>query len=360
MTQKTNDERYEIDGLYGKNSYFHAADEATVDPLQKAIDDLQADMCRFRENLLAALQPQQKYLTETEYGIYNRGKKIRPIMLILAARLLHGDAELSEKVIKASVSLEMLHVASLIHDDIIDNALLRRGLQSVNASRGTNAAILVGDLQFLQAIRNFIDAIETESEMGLVKVVLDSAFGICTGELDEIHTDPNWSPQQLKQRYLEVIERKTAIMFGLACETGVALAGGRSAEARRLGFYGRRVGRAFQIMDDILDFLQKDSVSGKENGIDLAQGRLSLPIIYAMEELGDTHYISRYIRHETQLNHSIKSAIDAIKETNALSRAYADARYQALDALEYLKPFDASPYKDALQDIAMHIVDRRF
>ncbi|VAW70650.1 hypothetical protein MNBD_GAMMA09-3630 [hydrothermal vent metagenome] len=359
MTDETTDERYEIDELHGGNAYFRF-DEKTINPLQQAINDLSVDMLRFNKALDDALSPQKKYLTETEYRIYNRGKKIRPVMLILSARLLHGDETLPDKVIKASVSLEMLHVASLIHDDIIDNALLRRGLQSVNASRGTNTAILVGDLQFLQAIRNFIDAIETESEMGLVKMVLDSAFGICTGELDEIQTDPNWSPGKLKQRYLEVIERKTAIMFGLACETGVALVGGRSADARRLGFYGRRVGRAFQIMDDILDFLQKDTASGKETGIDLVQRRLSLPIIYAMEELGDEHYISRYIRKETDSLGSVQDAIKIVKETSALSSAYADARYQALDALEYLKPFAASPYKKTLDNIATYIVDRSF
>jgi heptaprenyl diphosphate synthase len=330
------------------------------DPMEQALDAMRDDLRRFEQELANALAPQAKYLTATEFGIYERGKKLRPLMLMLAARLALGDADLPLKVVKAAASLEMLHVASLIHDDIIDNALVRRGLESVNAARGVNTAILVGDLQFLQAIRNFIDAIETDSEMGLVKVVLDSAFNVCVGELDEISADPTWSIARLKTHYMEVIERKTALMFGLACETGQVLAGASSSDARRLGFYGRRIGRAFQIMDDILDFMQPEQGSGKAVGIDLAQGRLTLPTIYAMEALPAQHPVCRHLRREQPLRQPLAIALDAIRATDALGRAYADARREALDALNYLKHFKPSRYRDHLEGIAMHIVDRQF
>jgi heptaprenyl diphosphate synthase len=273
--------------------------------------------------------------------------------------MLRGEEELSHKIIKASASLEMLHVATLIHDDIIDDALLRRGLSSVNAKRGTNAAILVGDLQFVQAIRTFVDAVETNSEMGLVKMVLDTAFNICAGELDELETNPNWDLVALRQRYFDVIERKTAIMFGLACETGMALAKSRTGESRRLGFYGRRVGRAFQIMDDLFDFLQEEEDSVKQVDIDLVRRRITLPIIYAMEELGAAHSVSRIIRGEVHPPQDLSKEIMAIKSTQAIERSYADARHEALDALEYLKHFPKNKYRDALEDIALYTVDRK-
>lgn len=333
---------------------------AAVNPLDLAMRDLHADLQSFEQELANALAPQAAYLTETEFGIYQRGKKLRPLMLLLSARLALGEAALPLKVVKASASLEMLHVASLIHDDIIDNALVRRGLDSVNAKRGINTAILVGDLQFLQAIRNFIDAIETDSEMGLVKMVLDSAFNVCIGELDEINADPAWSLERLKRHYMEVIERKTALMFGLACETGLALAGASSSDARRLGFYGRRIGRAFQIMDDILDFMQPEQDSGKAVGIDLLQGRLTLPTIYAMETLPPEHFVCRHMRRQAPLREPLQAALDAVRNTDALSLAYADARREALDALHYLKQFPPSRYRDHLEGIAMHIVDRAF
>ena len=331
-------------------------------PVDRILADLLPDdMLRFKETLAQALEPQKNYLTQTELNLYNRGKKLRPVMMMLAARLISGEGELSHKVIKGSVSLEMLHVATLIHDDIIDNSLLRRGLESVNATRGINAAILLGDMQFVQAIRCFVDAIDTGSEMELVKLVLDTAFKICAGELDEINADPNAKISTLKNHYFEVIERKTAIMFGLACETGAAIVQGRTSDARRIGFYGRRVGRAFQIMDDLFDFLQDAETSGKILGTDLAQRRLTLPIIYAMEELGDDHLVSKIVRGTIVATPELlEQGQQAIKNTSAFERSYADARFQAIDALEYLKPFKHNQYYQALEEIALFTVDRSF
>ncbi|THU38331.1 polyprenyl synthetase family protein [Niastella caeni] len=350
-------DKYEIDV---PRAILYAGDKGKANPLYHILDNLLGpDMVRFDEELTTALEPQARHLTDTEHQIYKRGKKIRPVMLLLSARLIRGEEELSHKIIKASASLEMLHVATLIHDDIIDDALLRRGLSSVNAKRGTNAAILVGDLQFVQAIRTFVDAVETNSEMGLVKMVLDTAFNICTGELDELETDPNWNLVALRQRYFDVIERKTAIMFGLACETGMSLAKSHTGEARRLGFYGRRVGRAFQIMDDLFDFLQDEKDSGKQVGIDLVRRRVTLPIIYAMEELGAAHPVSSIIRGEMQPPDDLRNEIRAIKSTQAIERSYADARHEALDALEYLKHFPKNRYRDALEEIALYTVDRK-
>ena len=148
-------------------------------------------------------------------------------------------------------------------------------------------------------------------------------------------------------------------MFGLACETGMALAKAHTGESRRIGFYGRRVGRAFQIMDDLFDFLQDEADSGKQVGIDLVRRRITLPIIYAMEELGPSHQLSKIMRGEMQPPDELSNEIMAIKGTQAIERAYADARYDALDALEYLKHFPKNRYRDALEEIALYTVDRK-
>lgn len=335
---------------------------AGPDLIDRIRDELLAeDLERFADMLERALKPQQPYLTETEYHLYRRGKKLRPLMMLLSARMLHGpDSPLPQKAIQGAVSLEMLHVATLIHDDIIDDALVRRGLQSVNAARGVEAAILIGDMQFVQAIRGFVEAIDTQEDMGLVKLVLDTAFRICCGELDELETDPALSTVELQKRYMETIERKTAVLFGLACESGVTLANGRTGESRRAGFYGRRVGRAFQIMDDLFDFVQDDEASGKTRGMDLSRRRLSLPIIYAMEELGPWHPVSRIIRGADYSQQELEEGVDAVLRTSGFNRAYAEARSQALDALEYLKPFPRNRYRKALEDIALYVVDRSF
>jgi heptaprenyl diphosphate synthase len=252
----------------------------------------------------------------------------------------------------------MLHVATLIHDDIVDDSLVRRGLRSVNAARGTGTAIIVGDLQFVQAIRGFIDTIDTQQDMGLVKLVLDTAFRICCGELDELQTNPAWDCTELQKRYLETIERKTAVLFGLACESGVSLVQGRTSAARRAGFYGRRVGRAFQMMDDLFDFVHEEKQAGKSPGMDLSRRRVSLPLIYAMEELGPAHLVSRIMHGTDYSPEELRAGIAAVARSAGFARAYAEARDQALDALEYLRPFPHNRYRRALEEIALSVVDR--
>lgn len=297
-----------------------------------------------------ALLPQKEYLSEMEYALYRGGKKLRSILLILFARLMLPDnLHLNDKILRGAASVEMLHMATLIHDDIIDGAETRRGLPTVHRSHGTNEAILIGDMQFLQAIRGFTDAIDTQEDMGLVQLVLDTAFKVCCGELDELRNDINSG--NLKAKYLKIIERKTAILFGLSCESGVRLAGGSAADARRAGFYGRRFGMAFQIMDDILDFFPN---SGKLPGMDLANKTLSLPIIYAME-MGENEP-EKLIRNEP--GSDFEKAFAQVRNCGAIDRAYSDSRNYIAESLRYLSVFPQDRYSQALSDIANFIVNR--
>ncbi|MBW4717240.1 polyprenyl synthetase family protein [Saccharothrix obliqua] len=316
------------------------------------------DLRQYAEILDAALEPQAEYLTATERGLYTRGKKLRPLMMVLSARLVHGPGELPRKVARGAVSLEMLHVATLIHDDVIDDSAVRRGVPSVNAARGPGAAVILGDMQFVQAVRGFVESIDTDRDMELVKTVLDVAFRICCGELDELRVDPSWHEEVLRERYWETIDRKTAALFALACESGISLVDGRTADMRRIGFYGRRVGRAFQVMDDLLDLVQDEAASGKPRGMDLARRRPSLPIVYAMAELGPAHPVSRVMRGDQPVPDDLAPLIDDIRDTSGFVRAYADARRQVLDALEYLRPFPRNRYRSALERVALHVVDR--
>ncbi len=333
------------------------------DPIQRARDLLRRDMERLDETLAQALLPQRDYLTETEYGIYRRGKKLRPMLLMLSARLAAQPPieDLPEKVVKASVSLEMLHVATLIHDDIVDAAPTRRGLGTVFAERGTEMAVLIGDLQFIQAVRGFAESVKNEEDMQLVRLVLDVGFQICCGELDEIMTDVQWDPKLLEERYFRTVDRKTATLFGLACETGAALAGAGKTATFYMSRFGRRFGRAFQIMDDIFDLVRPQTVSGKAQGIDLEQGRLSLPIIYALGELPEDHVVRRIVRREPHSEADLLEAIQAVNSSSGLLlRSYSKAREMIVEGLEFLMKFAPSPYREALSDMAYHIVDRGF
>ncbi|MGJ4788454.1 polyprenyl synthetase family protein [Leptospira koniambonensis] len=346
--------------LLTKPSNSSTASVQFKDPLDEIREGvLSEDLERFYELLEKVLSKQRQYLTKTEYSLYFSGKKVRPMMLLLSSRMVHGNSSsLPFKSIQGAVSLEMLHVATLIHDDIIDHAHIRRGNETVNAARGMEKAIILGDIQFVEAIRGFVDSIDAQEDMGLVKSVLDTAFRICCGELDELETNASLPFSELHKKYRETIDRKTAVLFGLSCESGVTLAGGKTSDARRAGFFGRRVGRAFQIMDDILDFVNDRKGSGKELGIDLSRRRLSLPIIFAMEELGSQSPLSQIIRGMEYTDKTLKEAVRSLRLSSALPLSYVEARKEIVDSLEYLRLFPDNRYKKSLTDIAFYVVNR--
>jgi heptaprenyl diphosphate synthase len=331
------------------------------DPVHEARALVAADLARFESTLTVALEPQAPYLSETEYETYRRGKKLRPLILLLSSRLCAGPAgDLPQKAINASVSLEMLHVATLIHDDIVDVAPMRRGLRTVYSERGTEMAVLIGDLQFIQAVRCFAEGIDTKEDMALVTQVLDVGFQICCGELDEIMTDPTLDAKTLEKRYMQTVNRKTAALFALACESGALLAGGSKSEAFHLSQFGRRFGVAFQIMDDIFDFVRPEALSGKAPGKDLEQGRVTLPLIYALQELGDGHAAQRIMRREAFTPQELESTVHAVTQSDGMLRAYSKARKITLEAVDFLSWFPPSPYRDALLSMSHYIIDRGF
>lgn len=332
------------------------------DPLREAKELLAPDLLRFEATLLTTLKPQAEYLTRTEYETYRRGKRLRPMLLLLSARsvLPPETTELPEKLIKAAVSLEMLHVATLIHDDIVDVAPLRRGVETVFSERGTEMAVLIGDMQFIQAIRCFVDGIDVQKDMELVKLVLNVGFDLCRGELDEILTDPSIGIDKLIHRYFRTVDRKTSTLFALACESGATLAGGSEGKAFRLGRFGRRFGTAFQIMDDIFDLMRPEDLAGKSKGIDIVQGRLSLPILYAMQGMPEDAPLCRILRKEKYTPGELEEAIASVVSSPGLLRAYSKARELALEGVDALAEFPETAYRKALQEIGLHVVNRSF
>lgn len=332
------------------------------DPVRQAKDLLAPDLLRFEETLLETLKPQAEYLTRTEYETYRRGKRLRPVLLLLSARsvLPLETTELPNKLIKAAVSLEMLHVATLIHDDIVDVAPMRRGMQTVFSERGAEMAVLIGDMQFIQAIRCFVDGIDVQKDMELVKMVLNVGFDLCRGELDEILTDPSIGIEKLLHRYFRTVDRKTSTLFALACESGAVLAGGSEGKAFRLGRFGRRFGAAFQIMDDIFDLLRPEELAGKTKGIDIVQGRFSLPILYAMDGMPEEAPLRRILRKEEHTPAELAEAIASVTSSPGLLRAYSKARELVLEGVDALAEFPETPYRNALQQIGLHVVNRSF
>lgn len=322
---------------------------------------LAEDMERFHSKLEEALQSRQEYLTEQEFEIYRRGKKLRPMLLLLCARAYLDDSEsLSEQIITGAVALEMIHVASLIHDDIIDGAASRRGVSAVHKTRGVPAAILIGDMEFLSAIRMTADLSYIQNDTLLVRMLLDSALKVCYGELDELNSGFSRDTDEMKERYLKTIERKTASLFQLACEAGIILAGGHRKAADRVGLYGKKAGMCFQIMDDLFDLMQTQQKSGKGEGMDLKNGCLTLPIIYSLKEFPqDSEFVQMFQKEKALTDKEAIAVRNVLRQKNGLWKAYEDACTYAAEAKKYLVGIlPDNRWRKALDELADYIVYR--
>lgn len=319
-----------------------------------ASEVMRDDLVLFEQQLKQQLSKQEEYLTDNEHEMYRRGKKLRPILNLMFSRMVCGsEGELPEKCYKAAASLEMLHVASLIHDDIIDGSDRRRSLPAVHSDRGVGSAIVLGDMQFLQAVNGFIDVIRVPEDMELVRMVLDVAFDVSRGEMDELLAPRTECCEKMIQRYLKTIERKTATLMGLACEAGVILGGGRRTDARRAGAVGRKAGMAFQIMDDVIDCIRTTEESGKDGKADLRNRTLSLPIILAMNSARES-CLTRYMRGETEYTGEVAGYVLA----NGVGKAYGYARAYVDTALEYLSFFAENRYTGYLRELLKEIADK--
>ncbi|TCJ13570.1 polyprenyl synthetase family protein [Flaviaesturariibacter flavus] len=332
----------------------------TTGPLDAARDLVGADLERFEKELLKTLRTQRRYLSANTMEIYRRGKRFRPMLLLLSARLNGASPvgkPLPPKVITAAVSLEMLHVGSLLHDDIVDRAPLRRGLPSLNAESGNEVAMLVGDMQMIESMRRFVSSVKTQEDLRLVSHYLDTALDLCKGEIDELRQRGGWNTDFLRRRYLRTIDRKTSRLIALSCEAGARLVEARVGKVAAMEKYGLYCGRAFQVMDDLKDIFQDAGSSGKERFIDLRNRRITLPYIYVLEGLPPRNPVRQILSGRPYTEKVFAAATSLVPASPGIDKAYSEARVYMLKACEELEIYGDNPYARCLRDLARAVVD---
>jgi heptaprenyl diphosphate synthase len=345
-------------------------------PYDTITELLQEDLEAFESRFNQVMQNQADILSAEEMQLYRGGKKIRPILLLLSARMNapegkapkenapegktpEGKAPLPERIIAAAVSLEIAHIGSLIHDDIVDKAPLRRGLPTVNASRGYEFALLIGDLQIMESARVFASFVNTPKDIALMKDYLNTGYTLCKGEIEElINGSTQWEPGVMAARYYRIIDRKTGRLISFACEAGARLVDGLPSQVKAMREFGMFLGRAFQIMDDVLDVVQSTQSAGKAVYTDLREGRLSLPIIYALDAAPPDHPIHKVLREKEYSEEEFKAAASFLKKSNSHLKAYSDARVVIEEAKTQLYNSRDNEYKRALMALADYVVDR--
>ena len=287
--------------------------------------------------------------TVAEYIIAAGGKRMRPALLLLVARAL-GDTSGHRHLLAAVV--EFIHTATLLHDDVVDESSLRRGRQTANAAFGNAASVLVGDFLYSRAFQMMVEA----DDMRVMRVLSDATNVIAEGEVLQLINCND--PDVDEERYLTVIRYKTAKLFEASAQLGAILAGAPAAIETGAAEYGRRLGTAFQLIDDVLDYSGVTSDIGKNVGDDLREGKPTLPLIHVM---ATGTAAERDLVREAITNgrtEHFEAIMAAIARTGALDYARARARDEAQAASAAIDCLPASEFKQALLYFSAYSIQR--
>ena len=279
----------------------------------------------------------------TEIGEYLRaggGKRIRPALLLLSAKLLgyKGDG-----AVKLASVVEIIHTATLVHDDIIDEAQIRRGRPAANTQWGNSMCVLAGDWLYMQAFKIAVQ----ERNFGILDVLVELTQQLVEGEL--LQMEKLGLPISL-QEHLDLIYRKTACLFSVCMRVGGILGGANATQEERLGLYGRDLGIAFQIVDDVLDLTASESVLGKPVASDLREGKATMAVIHAMERCtpAERHQIEAILRDRAFNGVTHADILTILNRYGSLEFAYKEAARYAESARTAICIFPDSEFKRAL------------
>lgn len=280
------------------------------------------------------------------------GKRVRPALTLLANYAVGGDAS-RPNVVRMATVMEFLHTATLVHDDIIDNAETRRNRPSINSRFGNQTAVLMGDWLYMSAFETSLK----ERSLRVLDILTAVTRKMTEGELLQLTLLGR--ADVAEEQYFDVLRRKTAYLFSACCEIGAILGGAGEAECAALRDYGMNLGTAFQLVDDLLDFTSDDEVLGKAAGVDLLEGKVTLPLIFLLAERPALKAALVTVMREGSYgefprSHFLREAEKAGVLVRARERAasYAEAAARSLDGL---KP---SGYADALRSIPSFILER--
>jgi octaprenyl-diphosphate synthase len=287
------------------------------------------------------------------YIIGSGGKRLRPALLLLAAGAAgYKPGPAGDMRFQLAAVVEFIHTATLLHDDVVDESDLRRGRQTANAAFGNAASVLVGDFLYSRAFQMMVEA----DDMRVMRVLADATNTIAGGEVLQLMGSHD--PEVDEKRYLEVIRRKTAKLFEASARLGGVLAKSPAAVEEGLAHYGMHVGTAFQLIDDVLDYSGDASTIGKSLGDDLAEGKPTLPLIYALRA-GSAQQAALVRRAIVDGGRDdFAEVLAAIKDCGALDYSREAAQREAESAKRAIQGLPGSEFKQSLLELASFSVTR--
>ena len=319
------------------------------------LDEIQSLIASDMEGVNACIREQLRsdvvLITQMgEYIINSGGKRLRPVLAVLSARAC-GYTKTDHQIIAAIV--EFIHTATLLHDDVVDSSELRRGKETANSIWGNEASVLVGDFIFSRSFEMMVQV----GDLKIMQILSNTSNKIAEGEVLQLMNCNE--PDTTEQQYMQVIQCKTAKLFGAAAQIGAVIAN-KPQQEQALSDYGIHLGTAFQLIDDVLDYRADSETMGKNVGDDLAEGKPTLPIIHAIKNASskDANLLSEIVKHGDR--DSLEQVLAIIQSTGALDYTEKRAYKEAEDAKKSLQGLQDSEYKEALTSLADFAVSRLY
>ena len=289
------------------------------------------------------------------YIIQAGGKRVRPALLMLVAKALGNDKQIPHTLEMAAV-VEFIHTATLLHDDVVDESTLRRGRETANAAFGNAASVLVGDFLYSRAFQMMIGP----NDLRVMQILSDATNTIAEGEVLQLLNMND--PEVDEASYLQVIRYKTAKLFEASTELGAMLANASDVQYEQAAAFGRHIGTAFQLMDDLLDYTASAAQMGKNAGDDLREGKPTLPLIYLLENGSSEERL--LVRAAIQQNQDLPDDVfiqilNAVQTSGALDYTQAAAKREAELALTCIQDFPANEATSALQALCQYSLSRQ-
>ncbi len=315
--------------------------------------DIKKDLNEVEDQLQQFTKSPNKIISEISAYLFKKtGKRIRPALLVLCSKLLGYKGK---EHILMSALVETVHTASLIHDDIIDHSELRRGRKTIHARWGANITVLLGDYLYIKTIGLSLQSQHRE----IIQILTDVSAQMIDGELFEFYMSNNLNI--CEKDYLDIISKKTASLFEASCLIGGILGNASAEDERYVSEYGKNLGISFQIIDDLLDYTGEEKTLGKPILSDLSEGRITLPLIYTLNEDGRTNrkHITQLMKQKNLDLLSKKKILEIIRSNGALDFTYKKAEEYAERSKEIINRFEDSSFRESLALIPDYILSRK-
>lgn len=286
-----------------------------------------------------------------EYVLSSGGKRVRPVLLLLSAKICNYEGD---KGVTVASLIEFIHTATLLHDDVVDSATLRRGLASANTLWGNEASVLIGDYLFSKSFSMMVAV----GSMDILRILSGAMTLISQGELMQLLSTGDIDLTE--ERYIKIISAKTAILMSAACECGAVLGAVSAKEQQALADFGMELGIAFQLMDDSLDYVASEEEFGKSIGHDLEEGKITLPLIHTLRQCTQEErvLIEAVVEKEEMSTEDFKAVSALVNNYGGIEYTVTSAQKYIDNCVAHLNIFEPSPAKEALIELAEYVLAR--